>query len=491
MARIDPLLKMIVAQGGNEMVLRANEQPQLFHSGSHLRLFLPPMAPRLIGSMLEPLLDADAKASYAAGDETEFTHENDEFGTFKIRISNPGETIAVRIDRVQITPDEVAQVPAAGAGPLTQTTGPLTSATTLRTTSGPRIVPPKLVTLITMALERRASDIHLADDEPPVLRIDGTLIALADTLPVTPLAAALLTDHERSTLNQEHAVDLSFALPGQARIRGHVYRHAGGLAAAFRVLARKAPTLSTLNLPVDLSDLADGGPGLIIVSGPTGSGKSTTLAALAQAALSRRGGLLITLEDPIEHVYDAPAQTTGLALVRQRAIGEHTPSFATGLRAALREDPDVLLVGEMRDAESILHALTAAETGHLVLTTLHSRDTASAIARMLDAVPPERQSTVRGQLAAALKAIVAQRLVPKATGTGRVPVLEVLRPTTGVRALIRDGKLEGIASALQSGGGEGLISLARCAANQVKAGVIRRKDAEALLDNPTTLRSFL
>ena len=484
MARIDPLLKMIVAQGGNEMVLRANEQPQLFHSGSPLRLFLPPMAPTLIESMLDPLLDADTKAAHGEGNDTEFIHENKAFGTFKFRISNPGPQIAVRIERVDPKPVDA---------PIT-TPGGITRAarsTTLNTPSGPRIVPPKLAGLISMALERRASDIHLADDEPPVLRVDGALIALADTLPVTPLAAALLTDAERVALNRDHAVDLSFSLPGEARVRGHMYRHAGGLAAAFRVLARKAPTLATLNLPVDLSALADGGPGLIIVSGPTGSGKSTTLAALAQQALSRRGGLLVTLEDPIEHVYDDSASSTRMALVRQRAIGEHTPSFAAGLRAALREDPDVLLVGEMRDAESILHALTAAETGHLVLTTLHSRDTASAIARMLDVVPPERQATVRGQLAAALKAIVAQRLVPRASGNGRVPVLEVLRPTSGVRALIRDGKLEGIASALQAGGNEGMISLARCAADQVRAGLIRREDAEALLDNPTTLRSFL
>ena len=487
MARIDPLLKMIVAQGGNQMVLRANEQPQLFHSGSPLRLFLPPMAATLIEGMISPLLDADTQATFAAGDETEFTHENKEFGEFKIRITNPGPKIAVRIERIRDKAEEAADAPAQATGTITRAA----KSTTIKTSAGPRIVPSKLAGLIEMALERRASDIHLADDEPPVLRIDGTLIALADTLPVTPLAAALLTDAERSALNAEHAVDLSFALPGQARIRGHVYRHAGGLAAAFRVLARQAPTLESLNLPIDLSDLADGGPGLLIVSGPTGSGKSTTLAALAQKALSRRGGLLVTLEDPIEHVYDVSEHPTRMALVRQRAIGEHTPSFATGLRAALREDPDVLLVGEMRDAESILHALTAAETGHLVLTTLHSRDTASAIARMLDVVPPERQATVRGQLAAALKAIVAQRLVPKASGNGRVPVLEVLRPTSGVRALIRDGKLEGIASALQTGAGDGLISLARCAADRVKAGEIRREDAEALLDNPTTLRSFL
>lgn len=488
MARIDPLLKMIVAQGGNQMVLRANEQPQLFHSGSPLRLFLPPMAAPLIQGMVEPLLDASARAAYDAKNDAEFVHENKEFGTFKIRISSPGARIAVRIER---QPDKVAEVEAPTAGVTPGAIPRATGSTVLKTPGGPRIVPPKLAGLIDMALDRRASDIHLADDEAPVLRVDGTLFALDDTLPVTPLAAALLTDAERGALNEEHAVDLSFALPGQARVRGHVYRHAGGLAAAFRVLARRAPRLESLNLPVDLSDLADGGPGLIVVSGPTGSGKSTTLAALAQQALNRRGGLLVTLEDPIEHVYDASARGTRMALVRQRAIGEHTPSFATGLRAALREDPDVLLVGEMRDAESILHALTAAETGHLVLTTLHSRDTASAIARMLDVVPSERQAAVRGQLAAALKAIVAQRLVPKASGDGRAAVLEVLRPTSGVRALIRDGKLEGIASALQSGGGDGQISLARCAAEQVRAGLIRRADAEALLSNPTTLRSFL
>lgn len=484
MARIDPLLKMIVAQGGNEMVLRANEQPQLFHSGSPLRLFLPPMGAGVLAGMLEPLLDPARRAAWEAGDGFEIDHTHASYGAFRIKVTRPGKQVAIRIERAA-EPERVVEVApvATPRAPAVPTAGAAIGAAP----SAARILPPKLIALVGRAVEQRASDIHLSDDEAPVLRIDGRLVAVDETLPVTPLAPALLTPAEQAQLTAQSAVDLSFSVAGQARLRGHVYRHVGGLAAALRILARRAPGLDELGLPVDLTPLALGGPGLVIVSGPTGSGKSTTLAALAQHALDRLGGLLVTLEDPIEYVFQAGPG----ALVRQRGIGEHAPGFAQGLRAALREDPDVLLVGEMRDPESILLALTAAETGHLVLTTLHSRDTASAIARMLDAVPAERQAQVRGQIAAALKGIVAQRLAPKAIGSGRVPVLEVLRPTTGVRALIRDGKLDGIASALQSGGGDGMVPLAKSAAERVRAGLVRREDAEALLDRPETLRNFL
>lgn len=481
MARIDPLLKMIVAQGGNEMVLRANEQPQLFHSGSPLRLFLPPMSAGVLAGLVEPLLDAETRPAWDAGERFEIDYAHARHGAFVLKVTNPGKAVAIRIERIVEAPEAVA-TPERQAAPATPNAAPAITAP-----SGPRIVPPRLLGLIAQALERRASDLHLADDEPPVLRIDGRLEAMDGLLPVSPLVPALLSKTEQATLAAQQAVDFSFSVPGQARLRGHVYRHATGLAAALRILARRAPDLSGLNLPVDLAPIVLGGPGLVIVSGPTGSGKSTTLAALAQHTLARLGGLLVTLEDPIEYVFTARPG----ALVRQRSIGEHAPSFAAGLRAALREDPDVLLVGEMRDAESIQLALTAAETGHLVLTTLHSRDTASAIARMLDAVPAERQTQVRGQLAAALKGNIAQRLAPKASGNGRVPVLEVLRPTSGVRALIRDGKLDGIASALQAGGNEGMIPLARSAADRVRNGLVRREDAEALLDRPETLRNFL
>ncbi|RYE93402.1 MAG: type IV pili twitching motility protein PilT, partial [Myxococcales bacterium] len=240
--------------------------------------------------------------------------------------------------------------------------------------------------------------------------------------------------------------------------------------------------------PVPLDDLVDLPHGLVIVTGPTGAGKSTTLAALAQETLKRRSTLLITLEDPIEYSFSAESRGS---LVRQRQVGREVASFAAGLRDALREDPDVLLVGEMRDPESIAMALTAAETGHLVLTSLHSRSAAGAVERIVDAYPPERQRQVRVQLADSLRAVVAQRLVPRARGPGRLPALEVLRSTHAVASHIREGKTEQLASAIQTGRREGMIPLERCLADLVRAGQIGPDAARAVANDTTALAEYL
>jgi twitching motility protein PilT len=238
---------------------------------------------------------------------------------------------------------------------------------------------------------------------------------------------------------------------------------------------------------VPLDDLALLPNGLVLVCGATGSGKSTTLAALAEEALRRRSILLVTLEDPIEYALAPSSQS----LVRRRWIGRDAPSFASGLRDALREDPDVLLVGEMRDPETIGLALTAAETGHLVLASIHSRSAASAIERVVDAYPPERHRQIRVQFAEAIRGIVVQRLVPRSRGSGRIPVVEVLRSTHAVTSLIREGKTEQIATALQSGRREGMITLERCLADRVQAGEIRAEDARAVANDLDSLALFL
>jgi twitching motility protein PilT len=237
-----------------------------------------------------------------------------------------------------------------------------------------------------------------------------------------------------------------------------------------------------------LDDLLDLPNGLVLITGPTGAGKSTTLAALAQEVLRRRSAMLITLEDPIEYAF---VPTSKGSLVRQRQVGREVASFPAGLRDALREDPDVLLVGEMRDPESIALALTAAETGHLVLTSLHSRSAAGAVERVVDAYPPERQRQIRVQLADALRAVVAQRLLPRAKGGGRVPALEVLRNTHGVANHIREGKTEQLASDIQTGRREGMIPLERCLADLVRGGQISPEQARAAANEPSTLNEYL
>jgi twitching motility protein PilT len=271
------------------------------------------------------------------------------------------------------------------------------------------------------------------------------------------------------------------------RVRIHVFRSSEGLAAAVRLLTRAAPLLSSLHLPVPLEDLADLPHGLVLVCGATGSGKSTTLAALAQEALRRRSIVLTTLEDPIELALAASDRS----LVRRRQVGRDVPDFATGLRDALREDPDVLLLGEMRDPETISLALTAAETGHLVLSSLHSRSTASAIERIIDSYPAAGQAQIRAQLADSLRAVVAQRLLPRARGEGRLPAIEVLRVNHAVASLIREGKSAQIMSALQAGKREGMISLERCLADRVQAGDVRIEDARAAANEVGSLAMYL
>ena len=260
------------------------------------------------------------------------------------------------------------------------------------------------------------------------------------------------------------------------------------MCAAIRVLRRDAPALAGLNLPPQVAALTELPHGLVVLCGPTGCGKSTTMAALVQHALSQRARVVVTLEDPIEYriLPQRPA-----ALVRQREVGTHVRDFATGLRDALREDPDILLIGEMRDAETIGMALTAAETGHLVFASLHSRTAPSAIERIVDTYPPERQRQVRVQVADALRAVVAQRLVPTADGAGVVPAVEILRVTHGVANLIREHRTAQLVSALQSGAAEGMMVLERHLADLVRAGRIARDTALAAANDAATLRDYL
>jgi twitching motility protein PilT len=347
-------------------------------------------------------------------------------------------------------------------------------------------VSPGLAALLSRAVALRASDLHLLDGEPPAVRVDGAVRALAEEPPaeVSALVGSLLDDGARASLGAGHAADLAFELPS-GRFRLHVYRASAGLAAALRILPRSAPAIADLRLPVAIDDLVDLPHGLVLVCGPTGSGKSATLAALAQEALRRRPALLVTLEDPVEYAIQPRA-----GLVRQRQIGRDAHDFPTALRDALREDPDIVLIGELRDPEAIALALTAAETGHLVLASLHSPSTASALERIADAYAPERQRQIRVQLADALRAIVAQRLVPRIHG-GRVPALEVLRVNHNVASLIRDGKTAQVATALQSGRRDGMVTLELCLAELVRAGQITREQARAVANDVNALASYL
>jgi twitching motility protein PilT len=346
---------------------------------------------------------------------------------------------------------------------------------------------PALEQLIQEAFARHATDIHLSDGQPIFYRVHGKLSRLGhgpmDSVSDFFHLSETLTEKLRSGKSADFALDIG---PTE-RLRISLFRSASGLSAAIRLLPREAPELSSLKLPLPIDDLAELAQGLVLVCGATGSGKSTTLAALAALSLKRRSILLTTLEDPIE--FALPQYEHSIA--RRRQVGRDVCDFRTGLRDALRGDPDVILVGELRDPETIQLALTAAETGHLVLASLHSSGAASAIERIVDAYPAESRAQIRVQLADVLKAVVAQRLVPHASGQGRVVALELLRVTQAVANVIREGRTAQIATILQAGKREGMLSMDRCLAEYVRTGQLSLTQAQAVASDKDSLSNLM
>jgi twitching motility protein PilT len=322
------------------------------------------------------------------------------------------------------------------------------------------------------------TDLLLTVGLPPQIRVQGALrpvegqSALTDA-EVDAILADLLTPDQAAAWAQAHEFDFSFGWGGRARIRGNAFNQRGHTAVALRMIPQRVPSVEDLRLPPVLRSFTRAHQGLVLVTGPTGSGKSTTLAALINQINTDRACHIITIEDPIEYVYEHKRSA-----VSQREVGTDTGSFAAALRSALREDPDVVLVGEMRDLESIRFALTIAETGHLVFATLHTNDTAQSLARMVDVFPAEQQTQVRVQLAAALTGIVYQRLLPRVQG-GLVAAHEVLVANTAVRNLIKEGRTDQLRNCLVTGRREGMVTLEQSLSSLVATGEISYEDAVA------------
>jgi len=330
--------------------------------------------------------------------------------------------------------------------------------------------------LLKIAREKEASDLHLNIGIPPVLRIHGKLTKL--DLPelnkesTHEMIYSILNEKQKIVFEKKGELDLSYELKDVSRFRINIFRHRLGMAGAFRLIPEKVKTLSELNLPEILGDFTGKDRGLILVTGPTGSGKSTTLAALIDMINSKRYDHIITVEDPIEFIHSHKN-----CLVSQREIGSHTETFADALRNALREDPDVILLGEMRDLETISMALTAAETGHLVFSTLHTISAAETIERIIDAFPPYQQNQVRMQLAGSLIGVVAQTLIPNLEGKGRVAALEVMVVNPAIKNLIREGKTHQISSTIQISKKDGMQSLDQSLKDLLMEGRISQEDA--------------
>ncbi len=345
--------------------------------------------------------------------------------------------------------------------------------------------------IITQMINRGASDLHITAGAPPTIREKGTLRPLAGYNPLTPnqtraIIYGILSNDQRQRLEENLQLDFAYSVPRMARFRINCYYQRNALSAAFRLIPSEIKTIEDLGLPPVLHEFADKPRGLVLVTGPTGSGKSTSLAAVINEINEARHDHILTIEDPIEFLHRHKN-----CIVNQREIGTDAESFALGLKAALRQDPDVILVGEMRDLETISTALTAAETGHLVFGTLHTQDTASTIDRIIDVFPPEQQEQVRVQLSMALQGVVTQQLLARADGSGRVCVCEILIPTPAIRNLIREGKTHQVYSVLQTGGQHGMQTMDSALAELVRGGAITKTLAESRSSAPSELRRLL
>src|SRR3954452_2012476 len=339
-------------------------------------------------------------------------------------------------------------------------------------------------------LKLKASDLHLTAGSPPMVREKGPLRALDYPVMTSQMTRetiySILTNDQRKRLENDWQIDFAYSIPGQGRFRVNAYFQRASLGAAFRLIPNEMPELDRLGLPPVLREFVKKPRGFVLVTGPTGSGKSTTLAAMLDVINKERHEHIMTIEDPIEFLHRHQN-----CIVNQRELGADAQSFALGLKAALRQDPDVILVGEMRDLETIATALTAAETGHLVFATLHTQDTAQTVDRIVDAFPPSQQHQVRVQLSIALQGIVTQQLLQTADGKDRVCATEVLVPTPGIRNLIREGKTHQIYSALQTGAAHGMQSMDASLVDLVRRGKITQAMAERRSPTPDELKRLM
>ena len=338
------------------------------------------------------------------------------------------------------------------------------------------------------AKDNGASDVHVTVGLPPKMRLNGKLVPMENfnkMLPPDTLAIAqeIMSEKQLEKLEENGQHDMSFSIRGVGRYRLNVFKQRGSIAMAFRVVASEIPSVETLGIPEGVSDLYKKKRGLVLVTGPTGSGKSTTLASIIDTINNNREAHVITLEDPIEFTYQHR-----MSIVNQREIGTDSNSYANALRAALREDPDVILVGEMRDLETISTAITAAETGHLVLSTVHTIGASNTVDRLIDVFPSHQQQQIRIQLASVLEAIISQQLIPAADGVSRVAAFEVLHVNSAVRNLIREGKSHQLLTVMQTNRKLGMISMDDAIMEMYRAQKISREMAIQFAQDPDTMQ---
>ena len=342
--------------------------------------------------------------------------------------------------------------------------------------------------MLTQTVDMGGSDLHLSVGSPPCVRLHGALTPLPGWPSLAPddtqrLVHTALNDEQWQRFSREHELDTAYGVPGVSRFRMNVYRQRGSVGAALRIIPYKIPRLDDLGLPLSIESFAQLTRGLVLVTGPTGSGKSTTMASLLDVANRTRTGHIMTIEDPIEYLHNHQK-----CLVNQREIGMDTADFGTALKHVLRQDPDIILVGELRDLETTSVAITAAETGHLVLATLHTQSAAQTIDRLINIYPGHQQSQIRAQLANSLQGVVTQALAPRKDGKGRVAITEVMMVSPAVRNLIRDAKTYQIPTVIQSSSEQGMISFDQCLANKFSELLISKQTGLDLAHDPAEFK---
>jgi twitching motility protein PilT len=484
MAIIDTFLKLMVERDAERLVLFSDRPPFLVRHGVTVELSMPTLGEEMIQRISQEMMgpQGNQEGTHNAADGTDFG--------YRVQPGPPEWSIEVHV--LETSPHEAL---AAEDNLTREVAGFTRTAVVPAPVEIPGDAPfpdspnPELMDLMDQALRLDASDLFLSSGKSPRIRRNGQICPLDAPAPGRPQIIGLLPD-EAARDDLERAGSADFALrwempDGLRRIRVNVFRHLDGLAAALRPIRRRVPQLAELSLPADLHQLATFPNGLVLVTGVAGSGKSTTLAAFVDHLNRTRPKHIITIEDPIEYEHREMQ-----CLIHQREVGTNVESFASGLRAALRESPDVILLGELRDLDTISAALTAAETGHLVLATLHSGSASTAVNRIVDVFPGHQQSHVRTQLALSLRAVLSQRLIPSRAG-GMVPAIEKLLVTPAVANGIREGQNHFMRNAMLTGGEDGMITLERSLANLVRDRIIDRKTALLTAADPKVMKHLM
>jgi twitching motility protein PilT len=503
MAAIDSLLTLIDAQQASGIVLRARETPVLI-GGKGRGLTMPPLDLLTIETFVEEVLTAGERETLLASGACDTTYRSERQGSFTVEARRSADNLSLKLRRggggmaksaaaPTPVPAHAGVQPAAFAAvePVAAAVPTLSPEPKLAGDPTRAALAARLAGVIARASGRDVSDLVISAGQPLWIRsTDGFAAASAAPIGEAELGAfvdGILHDELRQTLERTGSVDLPWVAPdvddGPQRFRVNVFKQAHGLAIALRPINRHAPSFAELNLPENLATLAGSGGGMVLVVGSAGAGKSSTLAAMLETVNRTRARHVITLEDPIEFVYQ-PRR----CLIHQREVGTHVESFSAGLRAALRECPDTILVGEMRDRETVALALTAAETGHLVLSTLHSGSAPMAIDRIVDIFPEHQQGQIRQQVAGSLRAVLTQQLLPGARPGVRYPAIELLTVNYAVAALIREGKTHQLASQIQTGREDGMVAFEASLFELLRTGRITREVALDAARDPVELQ---